>query len=128
MIFKALFGRKDKNPGDVDIGGTKDLLTVSRTLAASPERAFTAFVDEIDRWWPRERTWAKDNLAAMVVEPRYKGRCFERSKDGTIAVWGTVLAFRPAATHRPFLADRTGRTADRERRRLEPGRRSLRRR
>ena len=93
MIFKGLFGRKDKNAGDVDIGGTKDLLTVGRTLAASPERAFTVFVDEIDRWWPRERTWAKGNLAAMVVEPRYKGRCFERSKDGAIAVWGTVLAF-----------------------------------
>jgi len=93
MIFKALFGRKDKKPGDVDIGGTKDLLTVSRKLAASPERAFAVFVDEIDRWWPRDRTWAKDNLAAMVVEPRYKGRCFERSKDGAIAMWGTVLAF-----------------------------------
>ena len=29
----------------------------------------------------------------MVIEPRYRGRCLERSKDGSIAVWGTVLAF-----------------------------------
>lgn len=92
MIFKALFGgRKDKDAPEV--GGTKELMTLTRKLPVPAERAFAVFVDEIGRWWPRERSWAKDSLDTMVIEPRYGGRCLERSKDGSTAVWGTVLAF-----------------------------------
>jgi uncharacterized protein YndB with AHSA1/START domain len=90
MIFKALFGRKD--PDAAEVGGTKELLTLTKRVDATPDRAFAVFVDEIDHWWPRDYTWAKENLDKIGIEPRYQGRCFEKSKNGALAVWGTVLA------------------------------------
>ena len=48
MIFKALFGRKD-DASSPAVGGTKDLLTLSQTVDAPPDRAFEVFVDGFDR-------------------------------------------------------------------------------
>lgn len=90
MIFKALFGRKDKPASEV--GGTKELLTLSRRVEVPVDRAFTVFVDELDRWWPRDYTWGKEKLERIAIEPRMRGRCFERTRDGAEAEWGTVLA------------------------------------
>jgi uncharacterized protein YndB with AHSA1/START domain len=91
MIFGKLFGRKDS--ATADVGGTKDLLTLSRKVDVPPERAFAVFVDEIGRWWPRDYTWGKERLETMQIEPRYGGKCVEITKDGARSVWGTVLAF-----------------------------------
>ena len=95
MIFKSLFGRKGAPAAEV--GGTKELLTLSRKLAVPRDRAFAVFVDELNRWWPRDLTWGKDRLETIGIEPRTGGTCFEKLKDGTTGVWGTVLAFdRPS--------------------------------
>jgi uncharacterized protein YndB with AHSA1/START domain len=92
MIFKALFGRKEDTSAP-SVGGTKDLLTLTQPVDASPDRAFQVFVDEFDRWWPRDHTWGKERLAAIVIEPKMGGRCFERLNDGSEQIWGKVLAF-----------------------------------
>lgn len=93
MIFKALFGRKEAAAPAAEVGGSKELLTLSRKVDADPERAFTVFVDEMNRWWPRDYTWAGDRLETIGIEPRYNGRCYERTRDGGMSTWGTVLAF-----------------------------------
>lgn len=93
MIFKALFGRKDDGGATAQVGGTKDLLTLSQAVDVPPERAFEVFVDEFDRWWPRDYTWGKGDLAAIAIEPKMGGRAFERSKDGSERIWGKVLSF-----------------------------------
>jgi uncharacterized protein YndB with AHSA1/START domain len=90
VIFKALFGRKDS--GGAKVGGTKELLTLTQRVDVPVERAFAVFVDELNSWWPREYSWAGENLETIGIEPRYGGRCFERARDGTTQVWGTVLA------------------------------------
>ena len=93
MIFKALFGRKDDTAGAPKVGGTKDILTLSQAVDVPPERAFQVFVDEFDRWWPRELTWGQASLAEIGIEPKMGGRAFERTKDGGERLWGKVLSF-----------------------------------
>ena len=91
-MFKWLFGSKDAPA----VSGNKELLVVSRRVNATPERAFAVFVDEIDRWWPRDLTWGKDNLAAIAIDTKLNGHATERARDGVVSVWGTMLAI-----HRP---------------------------
>lgn len=74
--------------------GEAELVIVKATVDVGPERAFALFVDEIDRWWPRDCTWAREKLARIGIEPRIDGACFEIDKNGTRAVWGTVLTLR----------------------------------
>jgi uncharacterized protein YndB with AHSA1/START domain len=62
----------------------------------TPARAFAVFVDEIDRWWPRDYTWARETLERIAIEARADGACFELDRNGNRAVWGTVLTL-----HRP---------------------------
>jgi uncharacterized protein YndB with AHSA1/START domain len=59
------------------------------------EAAFTCFVDDIGEWWPREYTWADEDLAKMAIEPKIGGRCYERALDGHERVWGRVLEWEP---------------------------------
>jgi uncharacterized protein YndB with AHSA1/START domain len=97
-MFKWLFGNKDEtgNSGG-DAGRVKELVVVSRTVAAPAERAFSVFVDEFGSWWPAKYTLAGDNLAEILIEPRMNGRAVERDKAGAETVWGTVLSvFRPS--------------------------------
>ena len=89
-MFKFLFGRKEKV---ADTSGPAELLVIERKVEAPLERAFEVFVDRLGTWWPREYTWAKDNLEEIGIEAKVDGHCFERSKDGSVAVWGTVLTF-----------------------------------
>ena len=88
-MFKSLFGRKEKKPAEAS--GPEELLVVEQTVQAPIDRAFAIFVDEIGTWWPREYTWAKDNLEEFGIEAKYEGKCFERSKDGSTQIWGSVL-------------------------------------
>jgi uncharacterized protein YndB with AHSA1/START domain len=85
-----LFGKKDR--GAAGATETRELFSLGRTVNAPPERAFALLAERMGDWWPRDYTWAKDNLDTVVVEARMRGRCFERAKDGSVAVFGTVLA------------------------------------
>jgi len=88
-MFKWLFGGKDKAADAAS--GPAELLVIERTINAPVERAFAVFVDKLDSWWPREYTWAKEDLAEIGIDAKIDGHCFERRKDGSSSVWGTVL-------------------------------------
>jgi uncharacterized protein YndB with AHSA1/START domain len=97
-MFKWLFGSKDESDGG---GGNesrvKELVVVSRVVAAPPERAFAVFVDEFGRWWPPQYTLAGSSLAEIRIESKMNGRAIERDKAGAETVWGTVLSvLRPS--------------------------------
>jgi uncharacterized protein YndB with AHSA1/START domain len=65
------------------------------TVAAPPDRAFSAFTDDLGSWWPSEYTWSGDVLDTIAIEPREGGRCFERGPYGFECDWGRVLACEP---------------------------------
>jgi uncharacterized protein YndB with AHSA1/START domain len=88
-MFKWLFGGKDKAAGAAS--GPAELLVIERTVEVPVGRAFAVFVDQIGSWWPREYTWAKENLEEIGIEAKVDGQCYERRKDGSMSVWGTVL-------------------------------------
>ncbi len=87
-MWKSLFGRS-KGP---QVGGNKELLTISTEVAADAESAFGMFVDNLNTWWPRDLTWSGDDLQEIGIEARIGGQCYEAKKDGTRLVWGSVLA------------------------------------
>ncbi|MBN8996081.1 MAG: SRPBCC family protein [Rhizobiales bacterium] len=89
-----LFGKKKDGDGPAaGVEESRELFSLTRTVDAPVERAFETFVDKIGAWWPRDYTWSGDQLDALVIEPRYGGRALERRKDGSVEVWGKVLAF-----------------------------------
>ena len=65
------------------------------TVRVGPDRAFAAFVDELDAWWPAAFTFAGDDLAAVLVEGGPDGRVYERPGDGAEADWGEIRAWDP---------------------------------
>lgn len=91
-MFKWLFGKKDKQEDATEVSGSAELIVITRRVPASAAQAFNRFVHEIGAWWPRDLTWAGDNLAELKIEPRMRGRAIEISKDGSQDVWGTVLS------------------------------------
>ena len=97
-MFKWLFGKKDEEAGGGgDTSTVKELVVVSRTVDAAPDRAFAVFVDDFGKWWPAQYSLAGENLAEIVIEPKMNGRAIERDKAGGETVWGTVLSFfRPS--------------------------------
>jgi uncharacterized protein YndB with AHSA1/START domain len=73
-------------------------LVLRKTLvvAASPERAFEVFTAGIAGWWPMAtHSTGKEQVEAVVIEPREGGRFYERLKDGTEQDWGIVTAWEP---------------------------------
>jgi uncharacterized protein YndB with AHSA1/START domain len=87
-MFKWLTGRRESRAEET---GGKELLVMSRKVPVSPDRAFAVFVDGLDGWWPRDATWGGDQVETIGIDPRVGGRCYERTRDGAEAVWGTVL-------------------------------------
>ena len=92
-MFKSLFGGGKKKAAHADVGGNKELLTLTMPLDVEPEAAFTAFIDDLGAWWPKSYTFSGDALQKIGIEARYKGVCFEETTGGERIVWGTVLAF-----------------------------------
>src|SRR5664279_359349 len=90
-MFKWLFGKKDDDAA-ASSGGTPEIIVVTRKVKASRAQAFAMFVNNLGTWWPRDLTWAGENLADIVIEPTYNGRALERDKSGGTQVWGTVLS------------------------------------
>ena len=59
------------------------------------ERAFSAFVEHMETWWPAAHHIGAQPFAAIVVEPRLGGRWYERDAHGNECQWGHVLAWDP---------------------------------
>ena len=61
-------------------------------LSCDPKRAFRAFTEKVDRWWPKGHR--SSPAAAMAFEPGSGGRLVERSDGGERAI-GEVLSWIP---------------------------------
>jgi len=72
-----------------------DPVKASVTLSAPVGDAFRVFVDRIGEWWPRAYTFAQDDLASIVIEPRAGGRWYEIDRRGRRLDWGEVRMFEP---------------------------------
>lgn len=71
------------------------VLRKSVRVAASVERAFSVFVEQMETWWPASHHIGKDPFETIFVEPRVGGRWYERNTAGEQCDWGTVLAWDP---------------------------------
>lgn len=77
----------------------------------SPDAAFRRFTEEIAAWWPLKTHSVGEERAEMVVfETQRGGRIYERTRDGAIHVWGTVIACDPP--DRVVFSWHPGREAD----------------
>lgn len=65
------------------------------TVPVSADQAFEVFVKELNSWWPKEYTWAGEELDRIAIEPNENGRCFERGPHGFECDWGRVLEYSP---------------------------------
>lgn len=63
----------------------------------SVEEAFKLFTEGIHTWWPldADHSVGEKDVETCAVEPRVGGRVYERLKDGTEHLWGTVQAYEP---------------------------------
>lgn len=70
---------------------------VSLRVAASPERAFHAFVDEIGLWWKPNGLFPTTPRppGMLAFEPRLGGRLTETLSEGKIHELGRVTAWEP---------------------------------
>lgn len=69
-------------------------LVVELVVAATPERAFSTWVELTELWWPGGDTVSGDP-SAIVFEPRVGGRIYERARDGAEHEWGEVIVWDP---------------------------------
>jgi uncharacterized protein YndB with AHSA1/START domain len=59
------------------------------------ERAFSVFVEQMEKWWPATHHIGEKPFETIFVEPRVGGRWYERDVAGNLNDWGTVLAWDP---------------------------------
>jgi uncharacterized protein YndB with AHSA1/START domain len=65
-------------------------------VAATAQRAFEVFTTGIDRWWPKSHGIGSAPVIESVIEPFVGGRWYSKHADGTQAVIGHVLLWKPA--------------------------------
>ena len=63
----------------------------SIVVARSVEDAFELYTRDIGKWWPTgTHSLGQAEVASVLMEPCTGGRIFERWKDGTEKLWGTI--------------------------------------
>lgn len=74
-------------------------ILVSLRVAASPQRAFDAFVNDIGEWWQPNTLFRFTPHAAgnLAFEPRLGGRLTETQADGQVFEIGRLTAWEPGA-------------------------------
>ena len=65
-----------------------------RTLACSPDVAFTLFTDRMGEWWPVDpHSVAGDRVASITVEPLVGGFVYETDVAGVRVDWALVTLY-----------------------------------
>jgi hypothetical protein len=74
-------------------------ILVSLRVAATPARAFDAFVREIDRWWVPNGLFrfTPRTPGVLAFEPKLGGRFTETSADGEVFEIGRITSWQPGA-------------------------------
>ena len=70
-------------------------IRLSFELACPPDRAFTVWTEEIDRWWPADHTVTGTEDLQVVLEPGAGGRIYERTRGGIEHDWGEITIWEP---------------------------------
>ena len=75
-----------------------DPVVKTLTVPLPPERAFEAFTQDLDTWWPLDShsLSAADGLLPQRVEVKQTG-VYETLHDGRREPWGSVTAWDPGA-------------------------------
>lgn len=74
-----------------------DPIEKSLEVPLSPGEAFALFTSDIDTWWPKA-SHSVTGAKAKVTFPAHKDdEIIEESEDGTINVWGKLIAYEPGA-------------------------------
>jgi uncharacterized protein YndB with AHSA1/START domain len=86
-----------KSPVATTLGNSSDApIRKTIVVAASTERAFQVFTEEMSTWWPLSTSHiGKVDAKSAVIEPFVGGRWFERGIDGSECDWGRVLTWDP---------------------------------
>jgi uncharacterized protein YndB with AHSA1/START domain len=74
----------------------------SVTVDVPIDKAFRAFTERFDSWWPRSHKIGAAEMKEAVLECRPGGRWYEIGEDGGECEWGRVLEWDPP--HRLVLA------------------------
>lgn len=58
-----------------------------------PDQAFEKFINDFNKWWPKEYTWSQDKLKEIKIDCKEGGLCTEIGPNGFRCDWGTVKDF-----------------------------------
>jgi len=64
-------------------------------VKAAPARAFALFTADFGKWRPAMMTIGASPAVTVQFEPKQGGAVFEQAQDGTVTLWGKVLAWEP---------------------------------
>ncbi len=75
---------------------TETVMRKEVVVARAPADAFRVYTEGIATWWPlRTHSVSGEDAETVVFEPGVGGRIYERAKNGTEHVWGTVAEWEP---------------------------------
>lgn len=76
---------------------SSEALHKTAVVRCPPAVAYQHFTAGFSTWWPlATHSVFEDTSAHCAFEPHAGGRIFERARDGSEALWGTVLLVEPA--------------------------------
>jgi len=84
------------------VNQSRNVVCKELVIKASQRRAFQAFTEQIDHWWPRSHHIGKSEMKCAVLETQEGGRWYEIGVDGSECDWGKVLVWNPP--HKLILA------------------------
>ena len=86
----------DWNPAPAVVPLRRPPVRQATVVRSDLARTFDTFVRTIGLWWPLKPFSAgQDRVREVVFEQRKGGRVYERWHDGTVVVWGDLLAWDP---------------------------------
>ena len=73
-----------------------DTLRMTLFVELSPAEAFAKYSEDIDGWWPVEtHSLGKERIETVVFESGVGGEIYAVWDDGSLEMWGKVLAWDP---------------------------------